>query len=140
MPNKQIQLSNLELQRSQQNKYDNVITYSICERDGKYAWVFSRDGSILKDKIFDSVEEAKAWHTSEYGTRTIKADFTVKVVRNDSITIPRKLFEELLEDAMELIVERRWWKNEPRCNYQRDYEALDARIKQGVHLRDAACP
>lgn len=55
-----------------------------------------------------------------------------------SITVPRQLFEDLLEDAMELRGERGWWKDEPRCNYQRDYEQLCARIDEGVRLRDAS--
>ena len=53
-----------------------------------------------------------------------------------SITIPRKLFEDLLEDAIELRGERYWWKDEPRLNHQRDYEQLCGRIDEGVRLRD----
>jgi hypothetical protein len=52
-----------------------------------------------------------------------------------TITVPRELFEDLLEDAMELKGERHWWKDE-LLNYQRDYEQLSKRIDEGRRLRD----
>ena len=36
---------------------------------------------------------------------------------NETITVPRELFEELLEDAMELLGEWHWKKDEPRRGY-----------------------
>lgn len=58
----------------------------------------------------------------------------------ETIAIPKRLFEELLEDAMDLLGQNDWWKNEPRCNYQRTYNELSARIAEGVRLRDAGKP
>ncbi len=58
----------------------------------------------------------------------------------ESITIPRQLFENLLEDAMELQGERHWWHDEPRCGYQKLYEELSVRINEGVALRDVNEP
>lgn len=53
-----------------------------------------------------------------------------------TLNVPRRLFEDLLEDAMELQGERDWWKDEPRLNYQKQYVDLTARIAEGVKIRD----
>lgn len=37
-------------------------------------------------------------------------------------SVPRELLESLLDHLYELSGERKWWKDEPRCNYQRDYQ------------------
>lgn len=47
-----------------------------------------------------------------------------------SISIPRVLAEDILEELYELQGERHWWKDEPRCNYQKRYEALTLEIEQ----------
>ena len=37
-------------------------------------------------------------------------------------SVPRDLLESLLENLYDLKGEREWWKDEPRCGYQRDYQ------------------
>ena len=37
-------------------------------------------------------------------------------------SVPRDLLEALLDNTIDLRGERTWWKDEPRCNYQRDYQ------------------
>lgn len=54
----------------------------------------------------------------------------------DSVTIPKDLFEDFIEDALDLKSEHEWYKYEPRCNYQRDYERLTSRIEQAIKIRD----
>ena len=54
-----------------------------------------------------------------------------------TITIPRALFEDLIEDAYELQGEWHYRKDEPRCGYQASYEQLLARIAQAETIRDA---
>lgn len=39
-------------------------------------------------------------------------------------SISVKLVNDVLEELYELRGERNWWKDEPRCNYQRDYKRL----------------
>lgn len=53
----------------------------------------------------------KAWHAPD------DACFGV-------VSLPVKLASDLLEELYELRSERSWWKDEPRCNYQRDYNRL----------------
>lgn len=48
--------------------------------------------------------KCKAWHTV--------------------VSLPVKLASDVLEELYELRGERSWWKDEPRCNYQRDYNRL----------------
>lgn len=36
-------------------------TYSLHEKDGKYAWVYTDNGEILDGKLFDSQREALEW-------------------------------------------------------------------------------
>jgi chromosome segregation ATPase len=38
--------------------------------------------------------------------------------------------KECLEDSEELLAERDWWKDEPRCDYQKDYADLFARVEK----------
>ena len=41
-----------------------------------------------------------------------------------------KALEQCLEDSEELLAERDWWKNEPRCSYQKDHAELVARVEK----------
>lgn len=45
-------------------------------------------------------------------------------------SVPRELLEALLDNTYELRGERDWWKDEPRCNYQRDHQRYCDEIKQ----------
>ena len=56
----------------------------------------------------------------------------------ETVTIPRDLFEMLVEDAIDLRGEHDWHKDEPRCGYQKAYEELSARIDQAIAIRDNA--
>ena len=53
-----------------------------------------------------------------------------------TITIPRELFERLVEAVIELHGEKRWMKNEPRERYQEQWAEIDALQKESVALRD----
>jgi len=44
------------------------------------------------------------------------------------VSLPVELAHDVLEELYELRGERSWWKDEPRCNYQRDYNRLCAEI------------
>lgn len=44
------------------------------------------------------------------------------------IEISREFLQEILEDLYDLRSEWDWRKDEPRCNYQRDYNRLCERI------------
>jgi hypothetical protein len=44
--------------------------------------------------------------------------------------VPRDLLESLLDNTIELMGERIWWKYETRSNYQRDYERYQEDVKQ----------
>ena len=44
-------------------------------------------------------------------------------------SVPLDLLEALLDNTYELRGERHWWKDEPRCNYQRDYGRYCEEIK-----------
>lgn len=44
------------------------------------------------------------------------------------VSLPVELANDVLEELYELRGERSWWKDEPRCNYQRDYNRLCAEI------------
>jgi len=44
--------------------------------------------------------------------------------------VPRDLLEALLDNTYELRGERNWWKDEPRCNYQRDYQKYCEEIER----------
>jgi hypothetical protein len=46
-----------------------------------------------------------------------------------TISIPRSLAEEIMDDLCELRGERDWWKDEPRLGHQRQYKELENRIK-----------
>lgn len=41
-----------------------------------------------------------------------------------TVSLPLQLAQEVLEELHELLGERAWWKDEPRCGYQERYEAL----------------
>lgn len=56
---------------------------------------------------------------------TKEAKLAIKRLREmngSRCSVPRDLLESLLENTCELRGEREWWKDEPRCNYQRDYQ------------------
>jgi len=38
----------------------------------------------------------------------------------DTVTIPKAMLEEIVEELKELRGLRWWGRDEPRCNYQRD--------------------
>lgn len=40
----------------------------------------------------------------------------------ETVTVPRELLENLLENTYDLRGERHWWASEPRCSYQEDYQ------------------
>lgn len=44
------------------------------------------------------------------------------------VSLPVELASDVLDELYELRGERSWWKDEPRCNYQRDYNRLCAEI------------
>lgn len=46
------------------------------------------------------------------------------------VSVPRELAQNILDELYELRSERNWWKDEPRCNYQRDYKRLCDEISQ----------
>jgi len=62
-----------------------------------------------------------------------------KWINRDDIVIPRELFEELVEDAIELRGEWKWKAEEVRGGYQREYNDLQERIRRAVELRDGKC-
>lgn len=41
-----------------------------------------------------------------------------------------KALEQCLEDSEELLAERYWWKDESRCDYQKDHAELAARVQK----------
>lgn len=43
---------------------------------------------------------------------------------NQTVTMPKELACDALEELYELQGERDWWKDEPRCNYQARYAKL----------------
>lgn len=45
------------------------------------------------------------------------------------IEIEIDLANEILDQLGELRCERDWWRDEPRCTYQKDYEALCGQIE-----------
>ena len=47
-------------------------TYRLRTKDGKYAWIYDDSGEILKDRMFDSAEEAQSWWQKEYGWMKMK--------------------------------------------------------------------
>lgn len=55
---------------------------------------------------------------------------------NDLVSVPRDLLEDVLDELRELQGERDWWKDEPRCQHQRDYERLLAEIALVERLLD----
>lgn len=48
----------------------------------------------------------------------------------NKILVSKDLLDEILEDLYDLKGERGWYKDEPRCNYQKDYQDLVCRIGQ----------
>lgn len=54
----------------------------------------------------------------------------MSIPTQDQITIPLELAEAALDNMISLKGEWHWWKDEPRCNYQRDYNLLCAEIQQ----------
>lgn len=55
---------------------------------------------------------------------------------NDIITIPRELFERLVEHAINLQGAWYWKRRETRIGYADVMEQLDADVKLAVELRD----
>lgn len=46
----------------------------------------------------------------------------------------RDALEACLEDSEELLAERHWWADEPRCGYQRAYAVTQANIENAREL------
>lgn len=44
------------------------------------------------------------------------------------VSLPVELAQNVLEELYELRGERHWWRDEPRCNYQKAYGQLCAEI------------
>jgi hypothetical protein len=44
------------------------------------------------------------------------------------VSLPVELASDVLDELYELRGERNWWKDEPRCTYQHDYNRLCAKI------------
>lgn len=49
-------------------------------------------------------------------------------------SVPRNLLEALLDNTYELRGERNWWNDEPRCNYQRDYQRYCDEIEKAEEI------
>lgn len=41
-----------------------------------------------------------------------------------TVSLPVSIADSILDELYELRGERAWWKDEPRCNCQRDYQHL----------------
>ena len=46
------------------------------------------------------------------------------------VSVQKELLDEILDDLSELRGERSWWKDEPRRNYQKEYNELSERIEK----------
>jgi hypothetical protein len=53
---------------------------------------------------------------------------TNEVGSSEVVVLPVKLASDVLNELYDLCNERAWWKNEPRWNYQQDYNRLCAEI------------
>lgn len=53
---------------------------------------------------------------------------------SEEVTIPKQLLEDLYENTMELIGERHWWADEPRCGYQERYEGYAANAEDAGNI------
>jgi hypothetical protein len=53
-------------------------------------------------------------------------------------SVPRELLEALLDNTYQLRDERNWWKDEPRCNYQRDHQRYCDEIEQSEKILKAS--
>ena len=49
-------------------------------------------------------------------------------------SVPRELLEALLDNTYELRSSRNWWKDEPRCDYQQDYQKYCEEIAQAEKI------
>jgi len=49
-------------------------------------------------------------------------------------SVPRELLQALLDNTYELRGVRDWWKEETRCNYQRDYQRHCEEIEQAEEI------
>lgn len=52
----------------------------------------------------------------------------------ETVKVPRELLENLIENTIELRGVRDWWKDEPRCNYQRDYQRYCVEIEKAQEI------
>lgn len=49
-------------------------------------------------------------------------------VCSEFVSLPVAFASDVLDELYELRGERNWWKDEPRCNYQQDFNRLCAEI------------
>ena len=57
-----------------------------------------------------------------------------KIMDKETVKVPRELLENLIENTIELRGVRDWWKDEPRCNYQQDYQRYCVEIEKAEEI------
>jgi len=67
--------------------------------------------------------DAICWPTNN--NEKLKAEIEELSKQNNMLV---KALEECREDSLELLSERDWWKDEPRCDYKKRYEETSENI------------
>jgi hypothetical protein len=73
--------------------------------------------------------DAICWPTNN--NEKLKAEIEELSKQNNMLV---KALEECREDSMELLIERDWWKDEPRCGYMKDYKEIQNNIARADEI------
>lgn len=76
----------------------------------------------------NGIEDDCGYPACAHATQCERAAEDKRASEERLVSLPVELASDVLDELYELRGERDWWKDEPRCNYQRDYNRLCAEI------------
>jgi len=74
-----------------------------------------------RDRLGEEIKQLKSQLTRTQGAVTISRNGYVQELEQQRDRLAEAL-RECREDSVELLGEREWWQNEPRCDYQKRYQ------------------
>jgi hypothetical protein len=98
---------------------DNLQNWKNDQMTVNSEWDMQTVGKLLGVRIGEAI------------TLNIEPKIRELINQRDSLA---KALEECKEDSIELLGERDWWQNEPRCGYMKDYKEIQNNIARADEI------